>query len=96
MIDAKQRVRVMADRRNHASREQLLCRVRAEFVEMPCLRLTSAQARRLFGMRDDICDRVLATLIAERAICQDDDGRYRAYDEEQHGFRVSMMSLHSI
>lgn len=53
------------DRRDHAAREQLLRRVRAEFLEMPGLVLTLPQAERLFGMRQDICIRILATLIGE-------------------------------
>ena len=41
------------DRRNHASREALLIRVRGEFTEMPCLRLTRGQAQRLFDLWRD-------------------------------------------
>jgi hypothetical protein len=74
-------LRVRPDRRDNASRDQLLCRVRAEFEEMPCLRLTHAQAQRLFGLRLDICDRVLATLVQERTIYRDNDDRYRRPDD---------------
>jgi hypothetical protein len=70
-------VREIPDRRNVSSREQLLRRVRAEFAELPCLRLTRPQAQRLFGLRPDVCDRVLATLVAEQMICLDPDERYR-------------------
>jgi hypothetical protein len=38
-------------------------RVRAEFLEMPGLRLTLAQAARLWGMSPDLCQRVLDELI---------------------------------
>jgi len=55
----------LPDRRNHASRDALLRRVWAEFEEMRGLQLTFAQARRLFGLRDDICLRVLNTLIRD-------------------------------
>jgi hypothetical protein len=72
---------VMPDRRDVASRRQLLSRVRAEFEEMPCLRLTRSQAQRLFGLRTDICERVLAALIADRTLCRDTDGRYRMLDD---------------
>ena len=47
------------DRRNHSQRQFLLDRVAGEFREMPCLRLTRAQAQRLFGLRADVCDRIL-------------------------------------
>jgi hypothetical protein len=79
-MDASKYVRPQADRRNAAARDQLLRRIRAEFSEMPCLRLTRAQAQRLFGLRPDVCDRILATLVAERLIVRDND-HYRAYDD---------------
>jgi hypothetical protein len=74
-------VREIPDRRDTRAREQLLRRVRAEFAELPCLRLTRAQAQRLFGLRPDICDRVLATLVAEHTIHFDIDQRYRMPDD---------------
>jgi hypothetical protein len=43
----------------------LLHRVRAEFDELRGLKLTFAQVRRLFGLRDDVCQRVLDTLMRE-------------------------------
>ena len=70
------------ERRDRASREQLLRRVRAEFEEMPSLRLTRGQAQRLFGMRADVCERVLAALVRERTLCLDHDERYRMYDDD--------------
>jgi hypothetical protein len=53
------------ERRNQASRELLLRRVRAEFDELQGLTLTLAQGMRLFGLREDVCRRVFDTLIAE-------------------------------
>jgi len=50
------------DRRSAASRSAIVARVRAEFAEMPCVRLTRPQAQRLFGLPADICDRVLGGL----------------------------------
>jgi hypothetical protein len=41
----------------------LVDRVRSEFIEMPGLRLTPAQAARLWGMDDASCARVIATLV---------------------------------
>ena len=63
-------------RRDEQSREQLLRRVRAEFDEMPCLRLTLAQAARLFTLRQDVCARVLDTLVHEHLLWRTADGRY--------------------
>jgi hypothetical protein len=42
---------------------ELLRRVRAEYLEMPGLRLTAPQARCLFGLDSETCDAVLATLL---------------------------------
>jgi hypothetical protein len=39
-------------------------RVREEFREMPGLRLTSAQATRLWGLEQDACRQVLEALVA--------------------------------
>jgi hypothetical protein len=64
------------ERRETVSREFLVQRVLAEFREMPCLRLTADQARRLFGLRDDVSTRVMRQLINEGCIRQDEDGRY--------------------
>jgi hypothetical protein len=65
------------ERRDSASRVQLLNRVRAEFHEMPCLRLTCRQAQRLFGMRADVCERVFAAVIGEGTLTCGPDARYR-------------------
>jgi hypothetical protein len=53
------------DRRDASSRERLLQRVRGEFRDMPGLVLTLPQAGRLFGLREDICARALATVMQE-------------------------------
>ena len=39
-------------------------RVRAEFSEMPGLRLTPAQASRLLGLEQEICQAALDALVA--------------------------------
>jgi hypothetical protein len=69
-------VKPKPDRRNVAARERILERLRGEFREMPRLRLTSAQAQRLLGLRPDVCDRVLHALVAEGTLCPDGTGRY--------------------
>jgi hypothetical protein len=43
--------------------EAMVRRVRAEFLEMPGLRLTFAQAMRLWGLDADDCERVMDALI---------------------------------
>ena len=44
--------------------EAVVHRVREEFREMPGLRLTPAQATRLWGLETDTCRRVIDTLVA--------------------------------
>jgi hypothetical protein len=43
--------------------ETLLRRVRNEFLEMPGLHLTAAQARRLWQIRDGECEALLQVLV---------------------------------
>ena len=81
-MDAIRYMRIPRDRRDYASRDDLLNRIRAEFEEMPSLRLTPAQARRLFGLRCDICDRVLRTLVRGQTLRCGVDHRYRLQDDD--------------
>jgi hypothetical protein len=45
------------------SSAELLVRIRAEYLEMPGLRLTAPQAQRLFGLDSETWERVLAVLL---------------------------------
>ncbi len=51
-------------------------RVRAEYLEMPGLRLTEAQAARLLGLELHVCTKVLATLVADGFLGRTRDGRF--------------------
>jgi len=51
------------ERRDHAGRERLARRVVSEYTQMPGLRLTVAQARRLFGLEQPACERLLQRLV---------------------------------
>jgi hypothetical protein len=44
--------------------DALLCRVRAEFIEMPGLQLTFDQAARLWGLEPNVCRQVIDDLVA--------------------------------
>jgi hypothetical protein len=44
--------------------ERVVHRVREEFREMPGLRLTPAQATRLWGLETETCRRVIDALVA--------------------------------
>ncbi len=62
--------------------EHLLQRARAEFLEMPGLRLTSQQAQRLWGLDDETCAGLLNTLVNVKFLSRRSDGRYvRRTDE---------------
>jgi hypothetical protein len=68
------------ERRNLTSRTALLRRITVEYDEMPGLCLTAAQAQRLFGLRDDICSRVLNALVNAAAVRRDLNGLYTRSD----------------
>lgn len=55
--------------------ENLLHRVRAEFREVPGLRLTVAQAQRLWGLDRATCEAVLSRLTEAHVLTQGADGR---------------------
>ena len=55
---------------------QLLRRIKAEYIEMPGLRLTVAQAGRLWGLDPPACVDVLDRLITERFLQRRPDGTY--------------------
>jgi hypothetical protein len=59
-----------------ASRQALLRRITEEYNEMPKLRLTAAQAQRLFGLREDVCTRVLRALVDVAVLRRDVNGSY--------------------
>ena len=56
--------------------DDVLQRIQGEFVEMPGLRLTSAQARRLWGLDRDVCDALLAALVDANFLSRTRDGAF--------------------
>jgi hypothetical protein len=62
----------------------VLQRIRAEYLEMPGLRLTQEQAWRLCGVERALCQMVLDALVVEKSLCVTSDGRYtRVSDGER-------------
>jgi len=60
----------------------MLRRIRAEYLEMPGLRLTPEQAQRLCGADRTLCKRVLDELVEARFLYVKPDGSYaRSTDE---------------
>jgi len=55
---------------------QLLERIRAEYLEMPGLRLRVEQVRRLCGVERTMCQMVLDTLVETDFLCMKSDGTY--------------------
>jgi hypothetical protein len=59
-----------------ASNHQIVCRIRAEYLEMPGLRLTPVQAQRLWGLDEQTCLQVLESLTKDRFLDRKDNGTY--------------------
>jgi hypothetical protein len=56
--------------------EDVLQRIQGEFVEMPGLRLTAAQAQRLWGLDRTVCDQLLNVLVDAKFLSQTRDGSF--------------------
>jgi hypothetical protein len=56
--------------------EDVLRRVQGEFLEMPGLRLTEAQARRLWGLDAASCSAALGTLVDAKFLFRTRDGAF--------------------
>lgn len=54
----------------------LAARLRSEFLEMPGLQLTSAQAARLFELEPSLCEALLNRLVIDGVLSRMPDGRY--------------------
>jgi hypothetical protein len=59
-----------------ASDEQLLRRIRSEYLEMPGLRLSREQAQRLWALDASTCARLLECLVASGFLHCGVDGRF--------------------
>src|SRR5947207_3038277 len=56
--------------------EDALRRVQGEFLEMPGLRLTPAQARRLWGLDAQVCEALLGALVDAKFLFRTRDGAF--------------------
>ena len=69
------------------SPETALTRVRAEYLEMPGLRLTLEQAQRLCGVERTLCQMVLDALVDTHFLCLKPNGVYaRVTDGAEHSY----------
>jgi hypothetical protein len=55
-------------------------RVQSEFLEMPGLRLTGAQARRLWGLDAAVCEALLSALVDAKFLFKTRDGAFMKAD----------------
>ncbi len=76
----------MSDSRTPHENHKLARRICSEFLEMPGLRLTCAQAQRLFGLSEQICRPLLEELVAHKFLARRADGAYGVPSSE--GTRV--------
>ena len=56
--------------------DEVLRRVQGEFLEMPGLRLTQAQARRLWGLDAASCEALLGALVDAKFLFKTRDGAF--------------------
>jgi hypothetical protein len=61
--------------------EEVLRRVQGEFLEMPGLRLTEAQACRLWGLESAMCDALLGALVDAKFLFKTRDGAFMKVEQ---------------
>ena len=61
--------------------DEVLQRVQGEYAEMPGLRLTPAQAQRLWGLDRDSCDALLGALVEAKFLFRTRDGAFIRSDQ---------------
>jgi hypothetical protein len=61
--------------------DEVLRRVQGEFLEMPGLRLTQAQARRLWGLDAASCDALLGALVEAKFLFRTRDGAFMRVEQ---------------
>lgn len=55
--------------------------IKAEYMEMPGLRLTRAQAQRLWGLDPTVCEALLESLVEVKFLARTQDGHYYRLQE---------------
>ena len=63
--------------------DDVLRRVQGEYLEMPGLRLTTAQAQRLWGLDRSACDTLLGALVDAKFLFRTRDGAFVKSDQTQ-------------
>jgi hypothetical protein len=70
--------------------DDVLNRVQGEFLEMPGLRLTGAQARRLWNLDAAMCEALLGVLVDEKFLFKTRDG---AFMKVEHAAPVKVSTV---
>ena len=73
--------------------DDVLRRVQGEYLEMPGLRLTEAQARRLWGLDDASCAALLKMLVDAKFLRVSADGRYARLTDGEMSSRRSARAV---
>ena len=69
--------------------DDVLQRIQGEFLEMPGLLLTAAQAQRLWGLERNVCEALLDTLVDAKFLSRTRDGAFIRID----GARPTRVSM---
>jgi hypothetical protein len=64
--------------------EDVLNHLRAEYTEMPGLRLKAGQVQRLCGIEQAMCQQVLDSLLESKFLCLKPDGAYARATDGYH------------
>jgi hypothetical protein len=67
---------IESNKHNTVAMDQVLHRIQSEFLEMPGLRLTLAQAQRLWNLDALVCESLLSALIDVRFLGRTVDGAF--------------------
>ncbi len=65
--------------------QEVVRRIRGEFLEMPGLRLTLSQAQRLWRLDKTACDAVLGALVDTHFLARTRDGAFIRHDSNSPG-----------
>lgn len=76
--------------------DDVLQRIQGEYVEMPGLRLTPAQAQRLWGLERDVCNALLGALVDAKFLAQTRDGAYVRLEGAQPSTIASVHHGHKL
>ena len=74
--------------------DAILARIRADYMEMPGLRLTLEQARRLCGVERALCQRVLDRLVEMKFLWVTPNGTYARVTDGADSPRVNPAKAH--